>query len=596
MLNERSCTASVFRSALVAAVLLMVHAVLLGWGAYVHSPTLNEPAHLVAGIDHWESARFDLYRVNPPLVRMVAAMPVMLAGANEDWGSYHDAPGARPEFALGEAFVAANGERSFWLFTLSRWACIPFSLLGGYICYRWAGKLYGPAGGLLALTLWCFCPNILAHAQLITPDVPAAALGIAAGYTFWRWLQRPSWTRTVVSGLVLGAAELAKMTLVIFYVIWPLLWLVYRWPNRRAMHRRDWLRELGMLVVRTGVAVYVINLGYAFEGSCKRLGDHQFVSATLAAPPGADSAPAFGGNRFRGTWLGTLPVPLPKNYVLGADLQKRDFEKYDHPSYLRGQFSRTGWWYFYLYALAIKVPLGTWLLVFIAAIRGGRATGGARWRDEMVVLAPALLILTFVSAQTGFSLHMRYVLPVFPFVFVWVGRLAMLFERRARVAACLCGGALAWSVGSSLWAYPHSLSYFNELVGGPAGGAEHLIHSNLDWGQDLLALRRWMDEHPEARPLKLAYFGYFDPRHAGIEYKAPLEMLGTTDQREAPSGDVPSGWYAMSVNFVRGFPYHLYTGDGSKVFVRRGALARFQEMKPVAQAGYSIYIYHVPEP
>jgi hypothetical protein len=52
---------------------------------------------------------------------------------------------------------------------------------------------------------------------------------------------------------------------------------------------------------------------------------------------------------------------------------------------------------------------------------------------------------------------------------------------------------LAWSVGSSLWYYPHSLSYFNELVGGPMGGPKHLLDSNIDWGQDLFYLKDWLD-------------------------------------------------------------------------------------------------------
>ena len=49
--------------------------------------------------------------------------------------------------------------------------------------------------------------------------------------------------------------------------------------------------------------------------------------------------------------------------------------------------------------------------------------------------------------------------------------------------------SLGWSIISSLSVYPHSLSYFNELVAGPTGGPKHLIHSNVDWGQDLLFLR-----------------------------------------------------------------------------------------------------------
>jgi 4-amino-4-deoxy-L-arabinose transferase-like glycosyltransferase len=526
---------------------------------------------------------------------MIAALPVMIAGASTDWTQFSASPTARPEFVMGADFVAANGERSMWLFTLARWACIPFSLLGGVICYLWARDLYGTVGGLLALTLWCFCPNILGHGALITPDVAATAFGLAAAYTFWRWLRRSTWTATLASGLVLGMAELTKMTLGILFGLWPILWLVYRWPQRRSLRPRDWLRELGMIAAQMLVAVYILNLGYGFEGSLTRLGDFKFVSATLGANEGQQEVPRAGGNRFADSWLADVPVPLPKNYLLGLDLQKRDFEHYHHPSYLRGQFRQRGWWYYYLYALAIKVPLGNWLLLLLAAVSGFwirsapnpsglKPRVSSLARDEFVLLAPAVVILVLVSSQTGFSEHMRYVLPAFPFAFVWIGRLAPVFDRKHWIIGSAAAAALAWSIASSLWVYPHSLSYFNELVGGPVGGPRHLIHSNVDWGQDLLYLKRWLDEHPQARPIKLAYFGYFDPVHAGIEY-APPEV-----KRGAP---IPPGWYAISVNFVCGLPYFTYQGDGTTGYLSQGALAAFQNVEPVAMAGYSIYIYHV---
>ena len=50
------------------------------------------------------------------------------------------------------------------------------------------------------------------------------------------------------------------------------------------------------------------------------------------------------------------------------DVQRRDFESFGRTSYLRGVFRDHGWWYYYLYALAIKVPLGTWLLALGAMV------------------------------------------------------------------------------------------------------------------------------------------------------------------------------------------------------------------------------------
>jgi hypothetical protein len=344
-----------------------------------------------------------------------------------------------------------------------------------------------------------------------------------------------------------------------------------------------------MLAIRMVLAIYVINLGYLFEGTGTRLDAYRFVSATLAGRHGVDDGSPAVGNRFAGTWLGNLPVPLPKSYVSGIDMQKRDFEDYAQPSYLGGEFSSRGWWYYYLYALAIKVPLGTWLLLALSTIAGRWASIDARLQDQFILLCPAVVILVFVSSQTGFSEHMRYVLPAFPFFFVWISRVVAVFGSRRRVLRWTTISALTWSIVSSLWLYPHSLSYFNELTGGPMGGPAHLISSNVDWGQDLLFLRRWLDHHPDAKPLKMAYFGYFDPKYAGITYTAPNELRD--EDSEATKG-THEGWYAVSANFVRGYPYFTYRGDGTKCHVAQNTFARFQHQRPVAMAGYSIYIFN----
>lgn len=569
---------------LVVAILL-THVGLLGWSASCHSPTVDEPGHLVAGISHWEFGRYELYRVNPPLVRMVAVLPVLIAGYEPDWSSFQAHPGARPVFAMGGNFVAANGRRTLWLTTLARWACIPLSLIGALVCYVWARDLYGSGAGLLALLLWCASPNILAHASMITPDAAATALGIAACYAFWKWLKKPNWTRTVVAGVALGVAELAKFTLAVFYPLWLVIWLAYRLPERKHLTARRLSRELGLLAVTMCLSLIVINLGYSFEETLKPLGSFEFVSKTF----GGEKAAGLSGNRFRGTWLEKLPAPLPANYLRGMDIQRCDFEYMKRPSFLRGEFSKTGWWYYYLYGLAIKVPLGTWLLVLLAA--GSRlmsAAGSARWRDRLVLLAPLVVILTLVSSQTAFSHHFRYVLPIFPFAFVWMSQVAQQSSRAVRASALL---ALLWCVGSSLWVYPHSLSYFNELVGGPRGGRHHMIDSNIGWGQDLLFLEQWMNEHPEAKPLYLVYYGYFDPAHIGIDYDFPkLSSLADDAPGSRPMRE--PGWYAVSVHFLSGFSWRVSRGRSAD-WVPKHAFTDLLEQEPTATAGYSIYIYHV---
>lgn len=569
--------------------LLIVHTILLAWAATRHSPSVDETAHLPAGISHWALRSFQLYAVNPPLVRRVAALPVLLSNPQLDWSRIQENTIARSEFEIGSDFVTANGERAIWLYTIGRWGCIPFSLLGGWICFLWAREIYGWPSGLLALGLWCFSPTILANAQMLTPDVGAAALGVAAGYLFHRWLRSPTWRNAFLAGVGLGFAEMTKFTWVVLFGLWPLLWLLRPQNPLPRLQRKETIAELSQLAGIFMLAIYVINMCYEFDGSFQRLGEYRFASKALRGNSQTE-------NRFRHSLLGEVPVPLPREYVIGIDVQKKDFENKIR-SYLLGEWRQDGgWWYYYLVALAVKVPLGAWGLIATAFIlRLTRFRNAFPWFEDVVLLAPGLVILLLVSSQTGFNHHMRYVLPMFPFVMIWMSQVAHAIEGHRVRQVIVCGASL-WFAGSSLWYYPHSLSYFNELAGGPLNGHRVLVDSNIDWGQDLLYLKSWLDEHPEARPLGLAYFGQFDPRILGIEYSLPPLCPEATKAEREPddlhSGPLP-GWYAVSVSTLQGLHFPLYAGDGTRRFIGENGYAYFQEFKPVARAGYSIYIYHL---
>jgi len=575
----------------IVAILLIVNATCLAWGAYTHSPTFDEMAYLPAGLSHWYFGRFELAPVSPPLVRLVAAAPVALSSPRNDWRRYDPSPTSRSEHMVGQDFANANGKRTLWFFTLARWACIPFSILGGWVSYSWARKLYGDPAGLLALVLWCFSPGLLAHGQLMTPDMGTTSLGVAAGYCFWRWTKRPSWPRAFWAGISLGAAELAKSTLLIFFLLWPALWIVQKLCAKERRSCRAYLGEASQLAATLVCAVYLMNLGYLFNGSFQPLREYRFVSRTL----GGEAAELSGeGNRFAGSWMGRIPVPLPSNYLLGLDFQKQQLENADgrQKSYLRGQWQDRGWWYYYLYALLIKAPLGIWVLV-VAAIIARCRFGPVDWHDELSILLPLGSILLLVSLQTGFNHHLRYVLPMAPFAFIWTSKAAQSFGvTRRMLAVSVCVGA-SWFVSSSLFIFPHSLSYFNELTGGPRGGHAHLIDSNIDWGQDLLYLNDWLERHPTAKPVKIAFFGRFPPELAGIELQLPLGGPGDPSKTDfpvhtvAPAEPAPligpePGWFAISVNHLRGVTWML--GADYRYFLL---------FRPVATAGYSIYLYHI---
>ncbi|MDB5342948.1 MAG: family glycosyltransferase, 4-amino-4-deoxy-L-arabinose transferase [Schlesneria sp.] len=546
--------------------LAIVQFCLLAICAHRDSFCWDEVAQLPAGLFHWEHGEFGMVRVNPPLVRMVATLPLLVLGYESDWSEYTNDITIRPEWIVSERFLQLNGTRSFWLLTVARITCLPFALLGLWTCWRWAGEWFGDAASVLAATMWTFSPNILGHGHLMTPDLAGTAIGVTAFYAFGQWLRAPNLPSAVLTGVAFGHAQAAKSSWIVLFGMWPVLWLLWRLSYRDSGQKRSSCVELGQLALILLLGVFVLNVWYGFDGTMKSLGDYQFLSRALGGSHTDDQF--IPGNFAVGTWLEHVPVPLPHEYIQGVDRQKLHFELPDY-SYLRGKWRDRGWWYYYVYGALVKEPIGFWLLGMLAvSIAAGSKSYRVQWRNELLLLAPIIVFTLFISSQRGFNRHLRYLLPVFPFVFIFTSRVAQCIAKREWILIVLSGGCTIWALFSSMLVYPHSLSYFNEWVGGPRNGHNHLLSSNTDWGQDLLYLRDWVQAHPEASPLHLKWHTrVIDPQIVGL------------DVPEVPGRPTP-GWHIISVNSLRG---------------RGGKYAYLLRVEPVATIGFSLFVYHISE-
>ena len=162
--------------------------------------------------------------------------------------------------------------------------------------------------------------------------------------------------------------------------------------------------------------------------------------------------------------------------------------------------------------------------------------------------------------------------------------------------------------------HPDYLAYFNWASGGPDRGSEHLIDSNLDWGQDLVKLDRWLRANRPGRKVGLAYFGQINPSLSeapgrGVRVVPAAGLPGA--ERSTPMGDparqlvgpaprLTPGLYAVSASVVRGLPWRFYDSASLRApelawlagLERRGrGLLVFRGLTPVARVGHSIYIY-----
>ncbi len=656
------------RVRLFLAVLVLLHAALLLHTAWRKTATVDEVAHLPAGITYWQTGTFAVYHHNPPLVKLLAALPVLAAGGTVDysksWARSRERGLPVSQWNLGWEFMYANAPRYRTLYFLGRLVPITLSCIGLLLVGALAWRIAGPRAAVPAAWLWCFSPNVLAHGCLITTDVPAAVMAVATVLGAIRWAETGRWRHLVWLGVLLGLAQLTKFSLLLLFLVVP---VVIPFANPSAL----W-RSVRQFPIACLVAVAVINAGYFFEGTGKRLGDFTFLSDLLTVP--RVTAPAAGEvppghpwafvletrvNRFRETILGALPVPLPEHYLLGFDEQRLEAEGipgpdgrlHGYPVYLCGELRDHGWWYYYLVALGLKLPLGSLglLLGWCVAVAMARTTFD---RLQFLPLCVAALFLGIMSLATDINLGLRYVLPAVPFLFVLMASVATVSSRlplRALVAL-----AFVWNALAVARIHPHYLAYFNELAGGATQGHRYLIDSNIDWGQDLYELAEWLEQNRPGQPVGLAYFGNVDPailKELGFHisyYLAPprtpedLQLVVVAPdsplrsfllqwatqngaelsrwQEENPGRspfDMPSlkrailkelavpepatpGLYAVSVNFLRRLPFRL-RDQQSNIWdfarhpdgTRGDPYSYFLEHEPIARIGYSIYVFEI---
>jgi len=157
--------------------------------------------------------------------------------------------------------------------------------------------------------------------------------------------------------------------------------------------------------------------------------------------------------------------------------------------------------------------LGVTLLLTFWLSRG-------RWYYEMPLI---ILFIVFyaVALSSNINIGHRHILPILPVIFIFVSKLVNHIQRPLRSLtvplAAIFGLLAGWYLVGTVLIWPDYLAYFNEPSGGPDRGYEHLTDSNIDWGQDLVQLKEFMDEHDIER-VHLAYFGMADPHSYGIEY------------------------------------------------------------------------------
>jgi hypothetical protein len=428
--------------------------------------------------------------------------------------------------------------------------------------YAWARELYGGPAALLALALAVTCPTLLAHARLVTTDLPAALGFTATTFLVWRWLTVASWRRATSAGAVLGAALLVKFSCALLAPLVVVLAAIAVATGRLQLKRA----AAGIALI-AAIAYASIWAGYGFRFAASRDPGYVLEWDDLARENPPSPAIVFAREHRL----------FPEAYLYGFAYAKA--ESADRIAFLDGEQSLAGWYRYFPEAFLLKTPLAfTALAVWVIAAALLR-TRGKSFDGWCVALPP--LVFAVAAVQSRFNIGHRHVTPVYPFLCVAIApAAAWLAERGARAVAVAVLTASCFV--SFALATPGYLSYFNVAAGGPRGGAKHLVDSNLDWGQDLPRLKRWMDAHGVAE-VDLAYFGTADPRAYGIGFRKVALFMDFFPDLPVLRPQ-PGHYLAASVTLLEGVYLNADRAFAMEI-VRRGFVARTKVEEYLADSG-----------
>lgn len=535
MLNNLSLNNFLKKSGLIIAiVILLIMLCLEITSAIQESQIIDEGVHLTAGYSYWLQQSVILNPEHPPLLKLLASAMIIPLNPNFPWQELL----ANYQWNLAGQFFYDVGNNADLMLFLGRIPTMILSMIMGFFIYFWAKQMAGVKAGLLALILYAFDPNIIAHSRYITTDIPVSLGFLATLFFLYQFIQKPNFANLTFFSLAFALAQLTKFSAII------LIPVIFVFAFFSQISKKQYFYLILAAVVMTlllSVAVYFGDLS-AYKAGIDDLWQH---------------------------------------------------EKGGHHTYLMGKYNDFFREYFFI-AFLVKTPLVTLLLfttaifvylrrlflekqhqIFTIKLRRVKINFKKFYQKIKKYInknRPAELLLLFfilvyfaASVINTLNIGIRHLLPIYPFIFIFTAVTLKKIAAKVSTIKIITIILVLFLVVESAIIYPNFLSYFSLVIGGPANGHEYILDSNLDWGQDLKKLKKYLDENNISDPVYLSYFGKGSPDYYGINH-VPMEE------------NVKQGKIAISIQHImeENYPYRWLL-----------------DVEPTAKIGGSIYYYDI---
>lgn len=597
---------------IIALALLFMASVSI-YNAWDESAIFDETAHIGAAYSYLEKHDMRLNPEHPPLIKDLAALPLTLIDLNFDTKEDFWTKDVNGQWDAGKSLLYHSGNDADQILFLSRLPIVLLSLILGFFIFKWTKELAGTVGGVLALALYAFDPNILGHNHFVTTDLGIAAFITFSFYYFLRFVKEPTWKNVLVGGLFLGLAQLAKFSAVMIFPVFALAVIIYplviKKKDQRFSQLRFRLMKLGEYLGKSALAflvsmivvwgVYAVNIYKMPEAKLSETIDFYF--SPELNDDGSNQREVITNKSLIALSKSELTKPLSE-YLLGVAMVFKRVSG-GNSVYYMGEVSSTAFASYFPVVFSLKEPLPN-LLLFSIALLGSlviflSSTGKALRVSGRKALSEAqkylrhnistfsmflfIALYSYVSITGNLNLGIRHLFPILPFAFILTAKMILELIRKSHsrhLDAILKTGlaiSLAFLILETVLSFPFYMSYFNEAGKGPHGGYVFVTDSNADWGQDLKRLKRFLDEHPEIQDIRLDYFGGGDPN-----YYLEGRFTPWWDSKRP----IEAGWYAVSVNFLEG-SIHDRTKSPEESY------SWLRDKKPAYQVGTSILVYDI---
>jgi len=533
------------------ALLLAMMAVLSGGAARRESVTVDEIAHIGAGVSYLQRLDLRMNEEHPPVAKALAAIPLVLRGVHADYSN------VSWTFS-NKMFSAYLGEWVFghWLimrwndpYSTVLWARVPMlsiTLLLGLAIYVCGSRLGDAWGGLLCLCVYVSMPAFLAFGPLVITDVAVALFWVLAVWQLPEMWRSPSRWTVIKFGLALAGAFLSKFSSGLLFFVFVAVALSLRWrgvpeqptdkAERRAWRRRAW-RNLAKATLWAALFVYLV----------------YFVLSWNEPTDSFSVVPHFPASPL----LRRLLMPLWK-YLRG--LLGFAFSAASRPTYILGHAYPHGVWFYFPVLFVLKSPLAFLLLLYLTAVIAtllksrsvGQPSGQLsaipggmelHWRAIWV----SLVVFVAACMLNRLDISIRHFSVALALVVLLLAPLPRMLEslrrsnwRGARAAKWVTVGLAAASLATAVRAYPNYFPFLNVLGMGRPG---YLLvnDSNLDWNQALPEVENFVRQRG-LNQILLDEYGFSEP----AAY-VPQAQLWSCQQPSPADG---GRWAVVSANNI----------------------------------------------